>query len=159
MKSPNKQTNIYIYTYVSPQESYTGRTAKKMYVTRKEKYTCVIPEKQVIHVQSQRMNSITRVLILQRILEVFLFIPIHCIFWRFLIRVSFPLDYVWVPFCFFSTKNAGHWAGIVEIKWWPQATTYSANFSWLVQWAALIPVNLCTHATDHLVVFSPPSNW
>ena len=62
------------------------------------------------------------------------------------------------PFLLFSTKNAGHWTGMVEIKWWPQATTYSANFSWLAQWAALIPVNLCTHATNHLVVFSPPSN-
>ena len=55
-------------------------------------------------------------------------------------------------------KSTIHWTGIVEIKWWPQATTYSANFSWLAQWAALIPVNLCTHATNHVVVFSPPSN-
>ena len=49
-----------IYTYVSPQESYIGRTAKKTVCHQKGKNTCVIQEKQFIHVQSQRMNNITR---------------------------------------------------------------------------------------------------
>ena len=80
MKSSNKQKHM--HTYVSPQESYTGRTAKNMYVTRKEKmyihayfqrktsYTCTKPNNEQYYLR----------LIFQRILDVFLFIPIHCIF-------------------------------------------------------------------------------
>ena len=53
MKSSNKQKHM--YTYVSPQESYTGRTAKKHVRHQKRKIYMRNPrEKQVIHVQSQK---------------------------------------------------------------------------------------------------------
>ena len=49
MKSSNEQKHKYIYIYHPIK--YTGRTAKNMYITRKEKHTCVIPQK---YVQSQK---------------------------------------------------------------------------------------------------------
>ena len=65
-KQTNKQTNthahthIYIYTYIyiSPQNICIGKTARNIYITRKETYICVIPNNN--YVQSQRRNNITR---------------------------------------------------------------------------------------------------
>ena len=144
-----KQTKTYIYR--SPQNIYTGRTAKNMYITRKEK--------QYIRISTKNMCKTNERIILRapdplRILEILLPIPIHCKFWRFLIKAFFPLGYFLVGFWFCSAKNAGHWAGVVEITWWPQATTYSASFSWQAQWTALMRVSLCTRASGHLAVFS-----
>ena len=49
MKSSNKQKHM--YTYVSPQESYTGRTAKKhvRHQKRKNVHSCVFPEKNKLY--------------------------------------------------------------------------------------------------------------
>ena len=85
---------IFIYTYMyHPKTVILVEQQKICTSPEKKRYTCVMPEKQIIHVQSRRMNNITRALIFQRILEVLLFIPKHCIFYVFVDKSSFPLDY------------------------------------------------------------------
>ena len=148
MKSSNKQKHIFIYIY--HPKTFLLVELQKMCITRKEKIYAYVHRHVV---QSQRTNNITRAWLPKTILEISLSIPtLHIL--EVSDQSSFPLDYFLIPFWFCSTKNAGLWTGIVEITWWPQATTYPANFSWLAQWTALVQVNLCTRATSHLAVFS-----
>ena len=56
--------NIYIYihifTHVSHQESYTGRTARNMTSPEKKTYTCVIPEKDTLYMHKAKEWIILR---------------------------------------------------------------------------------------------------
>ena len=58
-KDKFKQTNtiyiyIHIFTHVSHQESYTGRTARNMTSPEKKTYTCVIPEKDTLYMHKAK---------------------------------------------------------------------------------------------------------
>ena len=102
----NKYLYIYIHTYVSPQESYTGRTAKK---------TCTSPEKKK-YIRNSRKNRlymykaeewiILRVPDVPKNIRSIIIHPytLHILFYVFLTGVFFSLDYFWVLFCFFQLK-------------------------------------------------------
>ena len=91
---------MYIYICIHLNK-HTGRTAKR-HVCHKKRKICVIRHRNFV--QNQRRNNIYACLTPQRILEILWSIPIHCIFWRFLIKISFPLDYFCIPFGLCSTK-------------------------------------------------------
>ena len=145
-----KQTKNIIYIYHS--KTYILVELQKMYITRKEKYICVCPHRNVV--QSHRTNNITRAWLPKQYLK-YRYPSLHWVFWRFLIKVSFPLtlsslfDFVQLKMRAIEPEllksHGGHrpQPTLLTFLDWPNGPHWCES---------------TTRATSHLAVFFSPNN-